>query len=78
MRNMFGGSPPDDWGSVCLGLSGLAGLSGIAYFTQYRKRHEETTQSHTQEFLLILLVLANLLPPGQIAVGLVSYFFSGY
>lgn len=78
MRNMFGGPPPDNAGTVLFGLSILTGVGGICYFVMSRSRRLEATQSGIQNFALVLLLLANALPPGQIAVGILSYAGGGY
>ena len=73
MRNMFGGPPPDDSGTVFLGLSMLISIGGISYIAMSRFRRSLATQSGIQRFVLLLLVLANVFPLAQTVVGILSY-----
>lgn len=78
MRNMFGGPPPDDWGTVFVGLPLLAAIGGIGYFVLSRSRRSEATQSGIQRLTLVPLLLANIFPIGQIVFGMLSYAGGGY
>ncbi len=73
MRNMFGGPPPDRWGEVFAIVSVVVAIGGLVYVGTSPAKLKDATETWGQRFALLLLVLANLYPIGQICVAILSF-----
>ena len=73
MRNMFGGPPPDRWGEVFAIASLVIAFGGLLFVGTSQSKLKEATETWSQRLALLLLVLANLLPVGQILIAILMY-----
>ena len=73
MRNMFGGPPPDRWGDVFAVVSFAVAIGGLVYVAMSKAKLKDATQTLWQRLTLLLLLLANVFPAGQILIGILSY-----